>query len=130
MENSLLLSEEQKSTLQDYIQTELLKRGFTAKINSFEETVSRGSNYIEFRTEDFQTVPVIFKNIHVGSFSTSVKEETITREDKTTFEVISVWITVHTRTMTFSNGGNGSELFQFSCKFSKDSERMHDVHLR
>lgn len=120
-------TQEQRNSLQELIQTELLKRGFTAKIISFEE---EDKKYLKFHTESFQTVPVLFKEIQVSNFSTSVGQEIRKREDKTEYQVTTFWIQVDVRYSHFEGGSNGSRLFAIQGHFFEDSDRPNVTQLR
>ena len=125
------LTQDQKDTLQEIIQTEMLKRGFTAPITSFEEVEGRrGGSYIEFTTEPFQTTPVIFKEIRVGNFSTSISKEEMEREDKTKYTVIRFWIGVSARYTNFSGGTNGADLFQITGAFFEGEARALELQIQ
>jgi len=121
-----LTTEDQRKAVQELIQTELLKRGFTAAIKRFEETENRsGSNYLSFATEKFQTTPVIFKEIQVDNFSSSLSQEEKTNDAGTKFIVTKFWISVHVSYRHFGGGTNGCELFQISGKFYDDNDHTH-----
>ena len=127
--SKLLLTTGQINSLKNFVQDELLKRGFTAKITTFEEIISRGSHYINFETESFQTVPVIFKSLKVASFSTSVSQAVLENESGVTYTKTNVWITISTRTKSFDGGSNGTNLFQFNCAFLNSSEGMFETQI-
>ena len=121
-----LTTENQRKAVQELIQTELLKRGFTAPIINFEEEEGRrgGQNRLIFHTEPFNTVPVIMKKIQVDNFSSSLAQKELLREDETKYIETSFWISVHVSYEHFTGGTNGCELFQISGKFYDD-----DYHL-
>jgi len=91
--------------IKEAIQIELLKRGFTAPIISIEEKVSRTNRHrISFHTENFQTVPVLFKTIQVNEFSSEIFSS-----EK---DVVEFYIGVHVSYTHFDLGSNSSSLFQ------------------
>jgi len=123
----------QRESIQKLIQTELLKRGFTAPIKSFEEVKSRsGGNHFEFHTEGFQTTPVLFKSIRVANFSSSVvKEKFKILEDSEKEETrLRVWISVHVDYEHFGGGRNGCKLFDVYGYLFLESPDLIDPVIR
>lgn len=111
----MVTSLNQRNQIQEFIQTELLKRGFTAPIINFEEVKGRHDTRIEFYTETFQTVPVLFKEIQVSNFSSSITKDTITRKDDSKIDIHKVWIVISARYESFTGGTNGTNLFSITC---------------
>ena len=74
----MLLSEKNIEKIKEIIQDELIKRGCNAKIICLEETEN---GKIKLETEEFQTVPAIFRKIGICNFATSVTEFPITDID-------------------------------------------------
>ena len=119
----------QRNSIQEKIQIELLKRGFTAQIVNFEEVSGRGNDTrLEFNTTSFQTVPVIFKEIIVCNFSSSLVEEQITNENGI-FNTVRVWLSVHVSYKSFEGGSNGNKLFDFTCGLVGDSDYLQDLNI-
>lgn len=116
MEN--IISSQQIELIKENIQTELLKRGITAQIIKLEEYEHNRSraHYINLRTENFQTTPIIFKRLWVEAFGTAITKRT-NEEGK---EYYSVWICVHYSYEHFGGGTNGCELFDFTCSIVQD----------
>lgn len=103
-----MLTNPQLDSIREYIQLELLRRGFTAKIIEFGEDIYG----INFKTEDFQTTPVLFKRLFIKSSDTNIS-------DKKTLGGVSyndVYINVMIRHEYFDLGQNGIDLFHFKCK--------------
>ena len=118
-----LTTKNQRNALQEKIQTELLKRGFLAPITNFQETVARSSRYLEFITEPFQTVPVLFQKIFISTFSSNLREEFVENENGK-FRVLKFWMTVSARYENFGGGTNGSQIFEISGKFYGDQNNL------
>lgn len=119
-----ILTDNQLSQIKETISVEMLKRGYTAKMIEFKE-VSSNSNRsrIEFQTEEFQTVPVMFKKINLSNFSSSISlnpELTLQHER----EIFNVWLQVNIRYESFGGGSNGVGLFDYNCTFEKGDKRV------
>lgn len=111
-------TQKQRDEIQEFIQVELLKRGFHAKITSFKEAEGRnGKNYLEFQTETFQTTPVIFKSVRINNFSSSISDVI----DKM---FRRVWVQVHVSYEHFDRGSNGCCLFDLFCETSIENDRV------
>lgn len=129
MEQELYLSQSNLDKMKEIIQIELLKRGITAPIIKFEEEIYKSSHYIRFNTEPFQTIPVIFKNILVDNFSTSVlKKPKSELREGVEGEYIHVWISVHFSWESFGGGTNGIKIFDIVFNVFGDTE--YDVYLK
>jgi len=113
MENEI--SSKAMDKIRETIQTELLKRGFTAQIKHFCQT--NDGKHIQFETEPFQTVPVLFKSIQISQFSTSVS---VDKEEEEGFNILKVWVQVSARYENFDCGSNGTHLFTLNCNSYKD----------
>jgi hypothetical protein len=101
---STVSSEKQRAIIQEFIQDELLKRGFTAPIIEFKEEAHRFS----FITEKFQTTPVLFKSICVSDFGSGIRDIDESYENCV---VRSFWIQIHVNYQHFGGGSNGCTLF-------------------
>ena len=126
----MVSTQSQRNEIKEFIQTELLKRGFLAPIIQFEELDTKSGPRFEFKTEQFQTVPVIMKAIQVDNFGSSIRKEKFKREDGTEIEFNSFWISVHVSYEHFSGGTNGCKLFDVHGKFvvdDKEYERVWDL---
>jgi hypothetical protein len=120
----LKLDNTQLEILKSAIQDQLTRRGILAKIVEMTEVEDqRGRNRIEFRTEKFQTVPVLFKALSVSEFNSSISTETITREDKSSIDVHKIWMTVHAGYSHFDGGTNGVQLFTVNADAYKLDNR-------
>jgi len=110
------------------VQDELKKRGVFAQIVSFDEVEGRrgNPNRIEFHTEEFDTIPVIFDTIYVDNFGGSVRKEKtqkLSDGEIIEFEGIKVWIPVHFSYTHFGGGSNTCEVFTLTCDaYSIDRE--------
>lgn len=122
-----ITTELQRNQIKDFIQTELLKRGFLAKIVRFEEVSGRYEPRLEFETESFQTTPVIFKSIKVENFSSS-----ITKEEGVDGSILyRIWISVHVSYETFEGGSNGTKLFAvFGTSSPSFTEKIQNLQIR
>lgn len=117
MSTEKYLSEKQMEEIKKTIQREILKRGFTAKIVKFEEVISRMNRHrVEFCTESFQTVPVMFEEVYISNFSSEIS--LIENEDGDNY--YRIWITVNVGWKHFGGGSNGTGLF--SVTFNADLE--------
>lgn len=99
-------NEEIKNLIKESIQIELTKRGFHTPIISLDITKSKrtDSHIIEFRTEPFQTTPVLFKEITIGnsvSFVSDVNHEG--------YREFSIYVNAFFK--IFTGGSNSTELF-------------------
>ena len=117
--DGLYRTQEQLNELSIVIGTELLKRGFVAKIETIEEKVNRGNHSIKLESEDFQTTPVLFRNLKVIAFNSAVFETEDEQKDNKV--VVGFHIGVYVAYTHFSLGGNSSELFTITGKFSEKS---------
>lgn len=125
----LVSTKEVRETIKETIQTELLKRGFTAKIVEFEEVKGRSSTRFKFITEPFQTVPVLFKNIVVGEFSSGIKvDEEMTEKHGQKFYSFYIGVNVHYE--HFDMGRNSSSLFSISGTFNLNDNRIYKLKIK
>jgi hypothetical protein len=126
-----LTTQLQRDELQSFIQNELLKRGYTAPIINFEEVEGRrGDHRIEFHTANFQTTPVIFKEIRVENFSSSLHEAELEIHTGEKVMITKFWITVHNSYMHFEGGTNGCKIFEVSGHFYKDNVFLNELTVR
>ncbi len=138
MENSIekITTNKQREAIKSFIEIELLKRGFTAKMAEFDEVRDRsGRQFINFRTEEFNTVPVIMKAIQVdtfGSWLLKMSEEDLEKLGfaEPTRDIYRCAINVHVSYEHFTGGTNGCELFKMHCYFEKDDYRVFDFNIK
>jgi len=110
-------------TIKNKIQLELLKRGIASPIIKCEEVIKNNVHRIEIKTASFQTIPVIFKELWIENFNSSIKEETIDVEgSEGILETIvyRVWIKIMYEYEHFGGGSNGCELFNLTCNCYKN----------
>lgn len=104
------------------IQTELLKRGFTAKLSTVTEPNRNGGERVEITSEPFNTVPVIMSEIKINGvirFNQNDEHE----------HLIDVGVSVGVAYEHFSGGRNGTELFNFSCKVRKNDDKVYGIRI-
>jgi hypothetical protein len=115
------LNDKQLKAIKEIITDELLKRGFIAPFESFEETIDdrSGKHRLFIQSEKFQTVPVLFKEIRVEAFSSSVSMEVVDSgpEGDSKCAIKSWSASIHVDYKHFDGGTNGSRLFGISGKF-------------
>lgn len=129
MEN--LLTDRQKNSLIEKLNEQILRRGFNVTIKEFEETETRGTRYINFSTEAFQTQPIIFQEIKITSFSTSLsKEKGIRESDGHEYEITKFWISVNVSYKHFGGGTNGCELFTITGNFYEQDSHLNKFQIR
>lgn len=119
-----LLSEKQLEIIKDNIQIELTKRCITASIIKIEEVpvkMNNSSTRIELKTEKFQTVPVIFKELWLESYNSSVS----LLEDNSSVEV---WLGIYYSYKHFNGGSNGCKLFTLNCQCF-DVDEVSDIKI-
>lgn len=125
---SKLISE--KDIIKEFISNELCKRGFHAKIETFDIVKDR----IQFETENFQTTPVIFKEINIGNFGGGIGRGTLYtitgKGEVVTDDVLNVWIPVHVSYTHFDGGTNGSNLFQVNVYVDKWGVNTHNMKIK
>lgn len=104
----MILTDKELNKIKEFIEKELLKRGFTAPITLIEK-----DNKLILLSEKFQTTPVLFSTINLCEFSSGVKlvphkeyyggdvEEKIKR----------FWIQVYVYYEHFGGGYNTTSLF-------------------
>jgi hypothetical protein len=110
-------NKEQLEQIQNFIQDELLKRGFQAPIIEIKEIEDKR---IEFHTANFQTTPVLFKSLQISNFNSSFSTEKVNNMTLDTF-----WIRVSVRYEHFNGGSNGVDLFAVTGTLSGD--RVYDL---
>jgi hypothetical protein len=121
MEEKKYLSEQNLLKIKEVIQTELLKRGISAPIIKLNEFVKNGKNHIDLETDVFQTTPVLFKELKIISFSTSVYlENEVSVDSDKGFTFIKVYIGLDYRYQHFDGGSNGCSLFNIHFKVFGD----------
>lgn len=121
---------------------ELLKRGFTAPITlglkNARPADDSGEWYITLESEPFQTTPVLFREIQVQHFSSTLRQDTSPEANEARTErgwdSWKVWISVNARWEVFSGGSNGTTLFDFTCLFKAGDEgsgvRIYDIGVK
>lgn len=121
MENQILLPA-QLDTVKKVIQTELLKRGYLAKIIDHREVQNaRGDHFISLKTESFQTVPVMFQTLTIEAFNSRVEIGEGVRANGDPFVESRVWVTIHVDYELFGGGRNGVKLFDVRMSFFEDT---------
>lgn len=105
------------------VSDELAKRGFHAAISLKQETYRNGSQGFKIQSTDFQTTPVIFKNIQLTAFNANLKQDGANYR---------VWIAVHVSYEHFGGGSNGCKLFDFTCTINpaSHSDGVFDIAVR
>jgi len=117
-ELTLELPEEIIDEIENSINSQLVKRGFPT-VNAIHNSSDVKYPKIVIISEEFNTVPVIFKSIKIENFggSLSVHSKRIIRDNKIEeVSYISVWIPVYVEYEHFNNGSNGSELFTYTSE--------------
>ena len=107
----MLLSEKNIEKIKELIQDELTKRGFNACIIKLVETEN---GRIILETEEFQTVPAIFRKVGICNFATNVSVHPLSEinsMDNSGNTFVNVWIDIVVSYETFSGGTNCSNLF-------------------
>lgn len=99
-------TEKQKEQLKEVVRLELLKRGFTAEIETFE--IDSEERKIYFETSKFQTVPVIFKECWIDCSSSGINEDG--------FFCTAIYFCYK----RFDNGTNRVKLFSITGLFALD----------
>lgn len=120
----MILTQQQLDKIHDFIQMEMLKRGYSAKIISFKEVEGKLESRIEFQTEDFQTAPVMFKRLYISNFSSSIQKH-VEFSEEYNIDCYQVWIQVSVRYENFSGGSNGTNLFSVTGTVVKDEDPNH-----
>lgn len=117
MASEKVLSEKQVAFIKEQIEEQLTKRCIFAKVIRTEEAVlPNGWHVFNFETEKFQTVPVIFKSVHVKSFSSDFESE----DENTGLKTLN--INAALTYFYFEGGKNMSNLFNISFKFDRNSD--------
>jgi hypothetical protein len=109
------LSKETISLIQDRLNIELVKRGFHAPT-----TIEQKNNRIEVTSSPFQTTPVLFEELTIGSFNGGI-------QDHENLYTIDIPINVFYK--SFSGGSNGVSLFHFHAKTYKESNFLVGVQI-
>ena len=124
MSTTAITTEAQRNEIKNFIQMEMLKRGFHAPIVSFEEVNGRGGNRLEFTSAPFQTTPVIFQEIVVCNFNSWLFKETHNEKE---FDCFSIQI--HVSYKHFGGGSNGCSLFNVSGVLADDGRSVFDFKI-
>lgn len=121
-----VLSPVNLSEIKNVIQDELTKRGINAPIREFKEIECDGDiNELKFYTDNFQTIPVLFKNIRVRGLGYIRKNKGLpTNPD---VEYLSVTIGLDHDVVYFDSGTNGIGLLY--AEFRVFDIHEGDVHL-
>jgi len=120
------LSTLQKTAIKDRILEEILKRGVSTKMKSFKEIESQDKTRIEFITEAFQTIPVIFKEVRISNFSSDIIPASPDEDN----EIYKVFIGVIWFYELFCMGQNSCKMFDFSCKFIEGEDHIYNIQIR
>lgn len=91
--------------IKEFIEDELAKRGYHAPLTRFEVASMSNNNkreVLKITSEDFNTIPVLFKRLYVYNFSGSIKVEG---------NLTKLWIPVHVGWENFNGGHNATSLF-------------------
>ena len=118
-----ILTEGNILKIKEYLQIELLKRGISAPITFIEEVATPTRNGINFETENFQTIPVMFKSLKVTQFGSNVYNATLDNGRECVEVVINVSYSYH----HFSGGSNFCELFYITFRLFCDSVHLISV---
>lgn len=102
------------------VQTELLKRGFTARLSAERKETRHGKEFIEITSEPFNTVPVIMSEIKING-------TLYVGEPETNIEMIPVSGRIGVEYSHFGGGSNGTELFWWGCNVSKESGEIYGI---
>jgi len=114
--------------IKDRLEEEILKRGVNAKIDEIElDDSKKGYERINFSTENFQTSPVMFKELCITNFSSSLNYKDVERSDKTRFTYLEIWIQVYYSYKHFGGGSNGCTIFDFSAKCDLEDGSLYSV---
>lgn len=108
------ITEKQQNQLKEVVRLELLKRGFTAEIQTFE--IDSNKRKINFETSKFQTLPVIFKECYIASSGSNINHE------NGYFR-----ISINFFYKSFDNGLNRVELFAINGTFSDSYNDIFDL---
>lgn len=105
------------------VQTELLKRGFTARLSVERKETRSGQPYLEITSEPFNTVPVIMESIAISGtlyITQSVENAKMTE----------IGGQVGVQYSHFSGGTNGTELFSWSCAVFEGNDSIFKMAIR
>ena len=118
--NNALASSGTQQSIIDAVQTELVKRGFNAKLSAEFKTARDFSQFLEITSEPFNTVPVIMKEIKItGRISASTEEGNA---------VIKIAGRIGVEYSHFGGGRNGTELFNIRMSAFTNDDRVAGVH--
>jgi hypothetical protein len=125
------LTREQLDSFKERVSEELTKRGFHVTLEVNEERCKYdGESKIIITSNNFQTVPVLFKKLAIVNFNTSVKKQPINEifgdGDGDCF-VVDVGVYVGYE--HFDVGSNCSQLFHIHCVFMGTNERLFKVKI-
>lgn len=126
-----ITSEKQRQEIQEFIQTELLKRGFHAPITALQEKTINHNTGLYFESAPFQTTPVLFKSIKIINFANSILDEEPIGENSSyvpDLMIRRVYIQVYVEYKHFDGGSNGSKLFGVQCFLNGDDVFELMVH--
>ena len=105
------------------IETELLKRGITAPFTIGQElNRNETATRITLKGEPFQTVPVLFREIRVTEFNSSIS--------KVRDGTLKVWVSIYAEYRNFESGSNAVRLFDFLCTVIRDQNDVYKVEIR
>jgi hypothetical protein len=118
----MLLTEKQKELIKTQINNELIKRGINVELNLVEKEKDDGRSRIELTSTNFQTYPVLYKELSVISFSTTVSKE---KEDDN--NIIYCWIGVSVAVESFNGGSNAVRMFDYKIKFYDNDFSIYEI---
>jgi len=111
--------------IKERINDELMKRSFPSLSKIETRKGAYGAEYIYCESEPFQTVPCIFREINVQSFSSSITSGVHMPSET---PILNIWIAVHVSYEMFGGGSNGSKLFDFTCEID-ERELIYNVRI-
>jgi len=128
-----MLKENQIEAIKEAIRIELLKRGFTAPITLVER---EDDSYplLKLRSEPFQTVPVIFKEMNIMNFGGNIEKIKKThknfKNEDVEVEGVSFVVPVSVGYTHFDLGSNSSSLFYISGYVIEESDNIFDLRIK
>ena len=118
-----ILNKNQEETVKRAIVDALAKRGFHAPIHNFEQVDRK----FEFISDNFQTTPVLYKELVIRTFGSSCTEE---YGDDGELNKKTFYIDVSIQVMAFDQGQNWIHLFNIKGSFFKERHRCLDLEIK
>lgn len=109
--------------IKSIVKTELLKRGFNVEVCIEQDKNGR----INIETSDFQTQPVLFKNIWIRNGFMSNLEEKHNELTDTKFYEYKTKITAYYE--CFGGGFNANDLFAMTFRWFNENEVVHLINI-